>query len=417
MHEPAREAANDGTLFETFLHSDFLYSPLILPGGRWTMGISGAGPEWYLSIYDLQTVVSSVVYQPALVIPIHVHFNEFIEGLDIEGYEYCPLDASFNIVVSGSSDQRDWGIAWLVRVFIQPKTQQLTYHMLDIPPKVRGQQWILGLSGDFMTFERRHATKGIHTLIWNWRSDTTMSRDSRRTRDRVMWFAGPEFILTSSGSLVQMEASHHGMEVTFSFLLWPWENLPDGEGTSHEAQSLVIQIPSEDNIKEFDNLRIKLQHYIKRRDALFLFILIGSGFNEWYLYIALEGDIYIPRILHFGGKNGSPPQELLISISEPMLSLYNVPFVAAIRNNFPDGTPTEFRAPARSVINDFQIKLSCPPMTTLLSVPVQEGDRKSTLSAFKGYCPRSGRCILSREFQGGDDLVHFSSFTIVEQPE
>ncbi|KAF8310894.1 hypothetical protein DL93DRAFT_2084098 [Clavulina sp. PMI_390] len=420
MHEPAREAANEGELYDNFPYTNFLDSVVMLPGGRWIAGTSGGGPEWFLSVYDLQAVAPDGLYQPALKIPVDIRLGKALHDLEISCYEYQHIDTSFNIVLNGRSAERGLmphqAIGWvsLVRIFVHPQTQELSYQMLDAPPEVRGRQWIFGLAGDFMTFEGLFATQAGDALVWNWRSNTIASRSSSRTRDGVLWFSGPEFIVTSSGSVIQMETSHNGMEITLAFIKWsPGKSLHDA-GTTYDPQSLVVQIPAQGASEELGHLHIELQCYIKYQDTLFLSISFRRFSETWYLYIALDGTEHIPRILHFGGKKEASPQDLLFFISEPMLSFYNLPQWVTVASGFPPNTPRLFWAPAKPMIDDFEVRLSRPPETCILSVPVQEGDWKGWLEGSYGYCPRSGRWIIRCGPQHNNS---FSSFVIVEQSD
>lgn len=77
-----------------------LIRPVLLPGGRWMIGISGARLEWYISCWDVQATSNS---QSPLVPSASYQFDMTEERPNlsptIQHYEYNDHDGAFNILI------------------------------------------------------------------------------------------------------------------------------------------------------------------------------------------------------------------------------------------------------------------------------------------------------------------------------
>lgn len=84
--------------------ADHLADPILLPGGRWIIGISGAGSAWFISCWDLE---ACSIEDPRLATAASHELKSYSDVWDtcpyIQKYEYHPQDLAFSILVHKTS--------------------------------------------------------------------------------------------------------------------------------------------------------------------------------------------------------------------------------------------------------------------------------------------------------------------------
>lgn len=80
---------------------DNLTKPMLLPGGRWIVGISGGKLKWFVSCWDIQAfnTDTSSPLAPAVSYELRAVRDDILSPPAIQKFEYNDHDSAFNILV------------------------------------------------------------------------------------------------------------------------------------------------------------------------------------------------------------------------------------------------------------------------------------------------------------------------------
>ncbi|KAF8306438.1 hypothetical protein DL93DRAFT_2172103 [Clavulina sp. PMI_390] len=290
-------------------------TPLLLPGGRWIVVLSGLDRNWHFSCYDLQTLVPDDFYQPVTTLAL----NPDIQGYSIWIHQHssCAEDSTFNFLLSSARPgvtsipwQREWYC--FIRLHTDPFINIATLSNIPLPAIFYTHDWNLTLAGHFISFESPPVlshTALSEALVWNAREDIISNVTPLRpaTNDAPQ-IQTARFIPTCDGDLLELfvsaDDSKSTMMLTFTMWTLTSNNMP-GNITLQSMQSHSIPVEIGMAAIGQEVTHVSINGWSETINEVFIKLRIRRGWQQLLLYLTLNKESKIPRILHSEGLQNS----------------------------------------------------------------------------------------------------------------